>query len=416
LTDRAIILVPGFEKREQLEARDMLVQSLDAYAEGYHIHTSDAKEDEGFNSIEVTATSRTTQEAITLKVYEAYWGDLVPDWSGESPWARFKRGMSLVFYWFLGGLAKSTARREWPVRTLVAITVAGLMMLLWYLVVIALLVKAYAESAVQVPAAVESFFRAIGLYDPLATIIQHINAAPVVIFLVGLAGLGILERTANLSAFAKAYLQDTSFGGGVTGLRSKARARVRAVLDHVHARAFDEVYVVAHSFGGPIAIDALAEYGTPLEKTVLHTWGSAMGVLAQQEPLMEKEIGKFYTAGPQIANWIDVVFPKDMMGSKVPVPFQYDGARKGARFPRLFPDTITPQLPAGVGFRFAEIHDAYYKCETAVQMLVKPRDELPPKVAQERPEKPVAAPADVTPADTSQPAERKVLHVGDRRT
>ncbi len=92
MTNRAIILVPGFEKREQLDARNMLADAICAYAEGYQTAKSEAQQDEGFSSVKVTARNRQTDEETSLNVYEAYWGDLVPDWSGESPWARFKRG------------------------------------------------------------------------------------------------------------------------------------------------------------------------------------------------------------------------------------------------------------------------------------------------------------------------------------
>ncbi len=396
MTNRAIILVPGFEKREQLDARNMLADAICAYAEGYQTAKSEAQQDEGFSSVKVTARNRQTDEETSLNVYEAYWGDLVPDWSGESPWARFKRGWSLIFYWFLGGLAKSIGRKEWPVRTLIAIIIAGLLMLLWYLVVIALLIKAYAEADATVPAFVTSLFEALGLKEQLEVAIKNVSAAPVVLFLVGLAGLGILERMANLSAFAKAYLQDSAVGGGSVGLRGKSRLRVRAVLDHVHAKNFDEVYVVAHSFGGAIAVDALAEYGKPLSKTVLHTWGTAMGILVQQEPLVEIEIGKLYTSETQIANWIDVVFAKDIMGSKVPLPYKYDGKEKGQRYPAHFPDTVTPKLPAGTGWNFEAIHDGYYKCEEAILMLVRPQSELPPKKEKPRPKPEPTAEKDET--------------------
>jgi hypothetical protein len=173
-------------------------------------------------------------------------------------------------------LAKSIARKELPVRSLIAVIVAGCLMVVWYLVVIALLIRAYSEADAAVPAFLTSLVAAIGLTDGVTEIVKNISAAPVVLFLLGLAGLGILDRMANLSAFAKAYVQDNAIGEGAVGLR--------VVLDHVHARNFDEVYVVAHSFGGAIAVDALAEYGKPLSKTVLHTWGTAMGIIVQQEP------------------------------------------------------------------------------------------------------------------------------------
>ena len=402
---RAIILVPGFSKREQNSARDELVQSLLHYTDGWDCAVADAKKNEGQDVVYVTANARQGDAAFCLGVYEAYWGDLVPDWSHESPWARFKRGTSLISYWVVGGIAKALIRRELPQRTMVAMVLTGLALLLWYVVVFLVLLKAIADGTspgtTELPKLLTDITDLIGVTDWLTTTAGTIAAWPISVFLIGLLGLGWLERIVNISAFTKAYLRDDVIGEGTVGLRAKSRKRVLAVLDHVYERqgddAYDEVYVVAHSLGGGIAVDALAEYGDRLGKTTLLTWGTAVGALVQQEPLIEAEIRKFYDTDKPIRNWVDVVFPGDFMGSKVPVPLRAQRDKGGdRRVKQIFPDTVEPPLPRGYLPFSRAVHDGYYRCEDAVLMLVKPGEDLP--------QGPQNDPQEVGKADEDRPA------------
>lgn len=376
---RAVIFVPGLQKRAQLDGRDILADAVVAYAEGYQVETTEGAAEDGFNYTTLIARNREGADEVTLDIYEAYWGDLIPDWSSESPWARFKRGLSLLSYWLVGGLARAMLRREFPTRVMVAMMVSGLALVVWYLIVIAVLLQALATAEIPLP----EWLNFLGLKEQAQGAIEWLSLLPIVLFLAGLTGLGFLERTANVAAFAKAYLQDDTFDERPVGLRARSRQRVRAVLDHVCAKEdYDEVFVVAHSFGGPIALDALAEYGPRLEKIVFLTWGTAMGVLVQQEQLVEREIEKIYLSPHRIANWVDVVFKADMMGSKVPVPFKYTPDRSRERHDPVFPDTVEPGLPAGLKFSSARAHEGYFQCEISVRMLVQPLADLPVRPAE----------------------------------
>lgn len=384
MTRRAVIFVPGFAKREQLNARDQLVQSLLHYTDGWKTSAADATDIEGQNVVRITATDRRDGSEVMLDLYEAYWGDLVPDWSNESPWQRFKRGLTLILYWVLGGLLRSLRRGELPARTMLALVGAALILLCWYVITFLVLVKAVVAGGAGLPDVVTSVTDAFGVTATIEGWAGQLAAWPVAVFLIGLLGMGKLglETTANVAAFTKAYLRDESIGESLVGLRAKSRQRVVSMLDHVHGRkgdaAYDEVYVVAHSLGGAIAVDALAEYGQGLRKTTLLTWGTALGALVKQEPQIETEIRKFYTSETPIRNWVDVVFTRDVMGSKVPRPHK-EGAGRGrsAQMPPVFPDTVTPRLPKGAGFAFDAIHNGYYRCEDALVMLVQKADDLP---------------------------------------
>lgn len=382
MTKRAILIVPGIKKNAQNEVRDALVDAVVAYSEGYAVDRSGEDTSGGLGFVEVQAKNRETDAPITLHIYEAYWSDLIPDWSRETPWRRFKRGFLLTFYWLLGGLAKSFWRREWPSRILFALFISATILVLWYASVIAIFITSMKASFPDTILDISKLLPSLHLESDINSIVNQLSALPVVIFLVGLAGTGHLEEISNIYSFAKSYLQDTPLQATGVGLRGQTRCRVRAVLDHVTAKEYDEIYVIGHSFGGAIAVDALAEYGHPLSRIVLLTWGSAMGVLVQQEPLIEREIEKFYTSPTQIANWVDVVFAGDFMGSKVPLPLstQTKGKKTQARrHSRLFPETVTPKLPAGLIFSVERIHNGYFQCEEAILMLVAPMESLPAK-------------------------------------
>jgi pimeloyl-ACP methyl ester carboxylesterase len=377
---RAIILVPGFGRKEQNQERDKLALAIQSYADGWKVDPADAAP---ADAVQLGAVSRQDGTRRTIDIYEAYWGDLIPDWSEESPVTRVKRGALLIRYWLTGGLRGWWARGQVPPRTSVAMILAALLLLVWYLVVILLLVQLFGTGGLSLPAPLAEIETLQSLWARAAAWAGTVAGSVVVALAVWLWGLGFLEQFANISAYTKAYLRDECFGGSEIGLRAKARQRVLAALDLVAAAegageeaVYDEILVVAHSLGGAIALDALAEYGKRLDKTVLMTWGSALGSLAQQEPLIERQIAKLHEAETPIRGWVDIVFRKDFMGSRAPVPRKFvDGQPTREMHDDGRVTRVTPVLPEGMGlFEMLRIHDAYYRCEEAILRLVEPLD------------------------------------------
>jgi len=378
MTKRAIILVPGYQKREQLEARDQLVESIDYYTDGYQISVGEGVTgSDGFNSVSVTAKSREDSSEVELQVYEAYWGDLIPDWENETPVSRFLRASRLLGYWVFGGLARSIIKRTLPSRSAVALALAGFGLFLWYVLVFTVLLQAFNSAGISAPEWLSNFFTWLGLNtDDMSKKLESVLTWAPILFLIGLFGVGRLESIASVADFLKTYLRDEPLGLNKIGIRAKTRKRVLALLDHVNNsdEPFDEVFIVAHSLGGAIAIDALAEYGKNLDNITLHTWGTALGVLVEQEPLVEAEICKLYESKTRLYNWIDVVFTRDVMASKAPIPHGVEA---------IFPATLIPKMPQGGSFRHQKLHDDYYRCENALVPLVAPAMGLLPVDEQE---------------------------------
>ena len=385
---RAIILVPGFGHKEHNQARDRLVRALQNYTTGWRVEQTDDGVGPGNGAIGLHATCRcggTTQE---IDVYEAYWGDLLPDWSNESPWARFKRGYMLIRYWLTGGVGGWISRREAPPNTAWAMLLAAVALVLWWIVVGIFVLQAVESGVIAIPESLASIAWVQTAWTTLTGWTGTVRGSVLVVLLLWVWSLGWLERFANISAYTKAYLRDEVFGDDDVGLRAKAKRRVLEVLDRAAGITgpdrYDEIYVVGHSLGGAIAADALSESGDVLAHTVLFTWGSALGLLVQQEPMVEVRIATFYTAAPPVQGWIDVVLPWDMMGSQVPVPRCFDDASEpGRRHPPKFPDAVRPRLPRGTHpFEVVRVHEAYYRCEAALLMLVAPESTLPRRAAQ----------------------------------
>lgn len=377
---RAIILVPGFSKREQFAVRNQLVQALTHYTDGYRTRVSAAATDSDADAVRITVSSRATDYMAELHLYEAFWGDLIPDWSRESPWQRFKRGLILIAYWATGGLVKALfVRHQVPARTLFGLTFFALMMILWYLTVINVLALALQETDVTIEDWARPVLGWVPYFDQMVAFFAKISDYSLYVFVIGLFGLGRLEGAANISTFLRAYLRDDPLGEDSIGIRAKTRHRVIDTLDRVYDqdRAFDEIHVVAHSLGGPIAVDALAESGVDLSRTTLHTWGTLLGLLAQQEELIEMEIAKVYQSPIKLNNWIDLMFRADWLASPRPLPRLYEnGKPQSDRAAQLFPETIMPKMPRSSLAR-SGIHQSYYRCETAMLMLVAPQDSLP---------------------------------------
>lgn len=373
---RAVVLVPGLQRQERFAAREKLVQAIVGYASGYRMNCIELDEKSQRDACGIVACDRETQESIELHVYEAFWGDLVPDWSKESPWARFRRGLHLIWYWAAGGVARALLRLEFPARTVLAMMVASLLLLLWYFTVISVLVQTLNTADSAVPTAIQEALDHFGWSEALVNWIDQLQSLPLILFLIMLFGLGRLENLANISSFIKDYLRDQQFNDQEIGVRAKSRARVVALLDHVHGEdRYDEVHVVGHSLGGAIAVDALAGYGKPLPHTTLHTWGAGLGLLVQQDAWIERRIEALYSSTSRLAQWHDVVFPSDVLASPRPLPRVYDGEKRKSEVHReIYARTVRPQAQSRAPFQYIDTHESYFRCTDAVRLLVGPGD------------------------------------------
>ncbi|MDV7142513.1 alpha/beta hydrolase [Tropicimonas sp. TH_r6] len=370
MVKRAIILVPGYRKMEQRAARDQLVGAIQDYSEGFEVrHAGDAAVAEESEVTVLTARDLADAREVELHVMEAYWNDLVPDWSNEAPLRRFWRATWLLFYWLWpGGLLLSILKGKGISRlSACALAGAGFLLFLWYLSVLIVLLEAFANSNLTNSAEIDAVLgsHAEGFRAMAATSLSCLSSFAPYVILVMLIGLGKLNAFADFAAYTRAYLRDDPTKLGDSGLRAKTRSRVKDVLNEVSDpdAGFDEIFVVAHSLGGPVAMDALAEYGSALRRTTFFTWGTGIGALSIQEPIVRAEIAKFYTSETRLNSWIDIVFQHDLVASIVPVP-------KGQK--RAFPPPLRLSSPRGAIWNPADMHERYYRSEDAIRPLLLP--------------------------------------------
>ncbi len=392
MTKRAIILIPGFKKREHLAARDLLVEAIAHYGSGYRVDQTDTVAIGGLTPAAMQVHNRQDDTQTTqLHIFEAFWGDLIPDWTNESPWARFKRGLYLIWFWVAGGFLRAMLRFEIPTRTVFAMMIAAIMLIAWYMTVVTVLLQTLGSADTGLPAQVQELITTFPVLGQALSFVENLQSIPLVLFVMGLATLGGVEKLANMSSFVKDYLRDEPFDDAQVGLRAKARARVTCLLDHVTRpdAGYDDVHVVAHSLGGAIAVDALADYGQALPRVTLHTWGSGLGLLVQQANWVEEKIATLYEHDTSLEQWIDVVFPKDVMASPRPLPRDtHHSGWRNKRHEERFTPTLTPARTRSAPFAYSETHEGYFRCEAAIKRLLEP---APPQKPSSQ-----TRPADVT--------------------
>lgn len=387
MTRRAIIIVPGFGKTLQGDATTRLGHALCHYTDGYKVR-QDRADDLSGGKASYHATDRETGYEVTVDLYEAYWGDLIPSREAETPHRRMVRGWFLIRYWLLGGVGQLLHYGRSQANGAVwALSLAGLFLAIWYLNVLVLALTAIANGDTDLTTGLCTLPGVSCLCAELSDHAEAWSTASVSLFLIGFVGLlGWVETFASLSDFVMSYLRDDPTGEDGIGIRALTRHRLLAVLDQVCAvEDYDEIFVVGHSLGGVIAADALAEYGKGSERITLITWGSALGLLMAKEPKIETEIAKFYDNPTRLQNWVDVAVRGDLLGADVPRPRQDPTKRNGPRRARIYPDTVWIERPKGLTiWQQGQVHEFFFRAEDAIVMLIQRAQDLPQPGASNR--------------------------------
>lgn len=312
---RALVVVPGYGKREQGAVRDQLCEAIEYHADGFaRDFEPDALDRGGYAVRRLTATERRPgAETVQLDIYEAFWGDLIPAELPADPIRKVTRGFTLLAYWFFGGVAKGLLR---PNYLGAALASSGALLLAWY----ASLALLAAKALVSDPSLAPGWLASIVGAEAFAGAVDWVQRQPWWTVLPGLlAGLQA-DRLAALAEFAKSYLSDERDADSVAGVRARAKNRVERILAQIYAspEPYDEVFVVGHSMGAALAIDALADWGADRARTHFHSWGAPMRVFCAQEPEMDAERAKLLAADPPLAGWTDAIARNDWVAGFTP--------------------------------------------------------------------------------------------------
>lgn len=249
----------------------------------------------------------------TLDIYEVYWNDLVDRLSTKEIRPKFSRGLGMIFYWLSRGWK---IMRISPIFFIQATIILALV-LLWYFGVIVLVLSALANQPQLASSAI--------LQDFLAPVIAWAtDGLGWQIWLIISALLAFSPLPINLvidfTDFLTSYLRDESIKG-TPPVRSLLRNRVKQVVDNVtYEDSYDRFTILAHSLGGLIAADFLADYRDSGGRGFRFvTWGSALESTSSVTAWMQSEIKKCLD-NPHIEQWDDFYSNQDWFCSKVPVP------------------------------------------------------------------------------------------------
>ncbi|GAB5446435.1 hypothetical protein [Gymnodinialimonas sp.] len=360
MAERAILMVPGFDRVQREQIRDALANFILCDAQAYKVSETQDRPSAGKSYVGLNAISRDDpSKALDLRVYEVFWSDIIPDYSAESTWEKFKRATMLVAYWGLYALRSS--RPAIPSWSRVWLIGAGLLLLLWYLLVTVAFLNLIASNPSLIPEPIADALSRLRInVENISDFWSDVLAFWPVAFILLLVGNGRLETVANIAQFAKVYLGDERSAPMETSLRSKLRKRATDQLDIILGDPdVEEVFVVAHSFGGAIAVDALAEFGSDLPRVHLFTWGTVLGVFAHQQDWIRRDLEHLQDAKPSLASWTDYRIRRDSLA--VPVP----KISEKAQITHVdLPAITTLPLPS------QQAHNAYYSSQKAIEALL----------------------------------------------
>lgn len=322
---RAIMLIPGMQREERFHRRDILIANLET-VERHPLRRGE----------EVSAGGETGRRLIpaalrgapgageegasdlpfdSLDVFEAYWADMIPEQAELPPWQKLMKGLELVGYWVfsLGSWrAVASSLRGGSAMIAIGLIMGGLTLTAWYLMLAVLVGQTVAPGG-----AVPDELNGIPVVSDLVSLFGEVTGwlaanawwavLPFLLTMLQVDALVLLAR------FTKDYFENRVDESGV-GLRDRLRRRVSTTLEAVLEAGYDEVVVVAHSFGTVIATDILAgwPHEADLKRLSLISLGSPITVLRHRSAWLESE--RRQVLNPQrLATWVDYFSPSDWL-------------------------------------------------------------------------------------------------------
>lgn len=356
---RAIVLIPGFRREEQFFRRDALVNNLET-VEPFPLARAETIGVAGASGQRLMAQSvRGREPGPDLEVFEAYWADMAHDDGEVGPWQKLGRGLDLMSYWLLSW-------RAWRAFAVSRYITAGLLfgaaiLVLWYVALLLLVADtlrkepALTQNVASLPllgSLLEAFYGA-------ADAIAHWYWWVLIAFVLSVVPV---DGLVQLARFVKNYFENRPDVTGV-GLRDRVRRRVCATLEDVLAQPYDEVVIVAHSFGSVLAVDVLADW--PHQKDFgrlrLVTLGSPIAVLCYRSKWLDAERRELL-ANPDLAHWLDFYARTDWLCTAVPGHRE----RYGAESRELAFEAPLRQRLSG------QTHLLYYRHAAVLEALAAP--------------------------------------------
>lgn len=291
----AIVYVPGIHalfEEQGYSMNSLLLRGLTKNAANADVREVDEIEIQGQRGKQIRVEFY-DGEVKTIDIFEVFWGDIVKRLSTASLKDRLFQGLNLFFYWLFSKIW--LVYKEAPNLTF-GFTASVLLILLWYYGTISMALIAIGDDPTG--------FLGSQMPPDWAKMAKHLGEMmggwSVWLTTSALLTFVPVNMVVDTTHFAQNYLQDAIDDSTGEAIRLKLRKRVFNTLNSVMAEDYDQITLLAHSFGVIFCTELLADSHTPLPKPVRYvTLGGQLQFLALR------------------AAWISDLIPKCLKNSAV---------------------------------------------------------------------------------------------------
>lgn len=295
---RAIIFIPGFQHKAMGTCTEKLASNIALQFPDKEVFVRIDENDD--ISLENTTFKK-------LDLYEAYWMDCIPINTNESPTSKILNGAKLIYFWLFSKIWIETRRSK---SMTFGLALSGLALLIWYLTIIFSLFYPYDITDFSFPALLEQI-KDNDIWN-LATL------TPIIAVLT-LPLLASINQLIYISSSIRAYILNLSKDeDAILGTRGLIHSKICTVFRKVYAKDYDEVIIVAHSFGSIIAIEVLSlwQNNNDISKTTLVTWGSPINLIKWKSNATKRALSELIEQN-NLLRWLDIYSHHDWLCSYV---------------------------------------------------------------------------------------------------
>jgi hypothetical protein len=220
----------------------------------------------------------------------------------------------LLFYWFFSPAWRAIGTSKYM---MVGTIFSSLLLVAWYYGVLALAFTAIGTNPETLSVTSNRDLLA-GTLDGMGRLGQTMGGWRVWAITSILMGFLPVASLVGAASFTKRYLQNRPTEDKI-GLRDKIRNRaLKTLLSVIGSGRYEQVTIVAHSFGAVIGTDILADYqATDLPPLRYFTLGSQLRFLSYRSRWLREEIEKCLS-NPIIESWTDFWARGDWLCADVP--------------------------------------------------------------------------------------------------